>query len=366
MTTRADALNRTSFEPAATTSLVGLASAVAERGLVPDALVRMAIRQMCGARLRQERAPDAGAQRGRLMAHIADLRQSAVAIHTDAANRQHYELPARFFERVLGPRLKYSAGLWTESTTTLAESEEAMLRLSCERARLADGQDVLELGCGWGSLTLFMAERFPGSRIVALSNSHSQRRFILERAAARGLRNVEVVTADINDFATVRRFDRVVSVEMFEHVRNYERLLSRVASWLQPAGLLFVHIFAHARYAYPFVVRDATDWMAQHFFTGGQMPSDDLLLYCQKDLSLKEHWRFPGWHYEKTSNAWLKNMDANRDELKRLFEATCRQAQARQWWGRWRMFFMACAEMFGYRDGEEWGISHYLFEKREA
>ena len=335
-----------------------------ESGIVPDSLVRLAIRRICAARLRDEDQGNPEHQAARMMRYVNQLRSSPVAIATDSANRQHYEVPAAFFEAVLGPRLKYSCAWWPEGVSTLADAEEAMLALTVERARLRDGQQVLELGCGWGSLTLFMAERFPHSRITAVSNSHGQRRFIEDRARARGLDNVAVVTADINDLALDRQFDRVVSVEMFEHVRNYEALLARVARWMAPGALLFVHIFSHREFAYPYEVRDATDWMAQHFFTGGQMPSNDLLLHFQRDVTLVDRWAVDGRHYEKTSNAWLANMDNRKADLLPILAATYGAAEVRRWWTRWRVFFMACAELFGYRSGREWMVSHYLFVNR--
>jgi cyclopropane-fatty-acyl-phospholipid synthase len=296
------------------------------------------------------------------MQFIAQLRQSPIAIRPDAANAQHYEVPAEFFRLVLGPQMKYSCALWHAGTEDLSEAEEAMLDLTCQRACLEDGQDVLELGCGWGSLSLFMARRFPNSRILAVSNSHSQKQFIDAEAARRGLANLTVVTADMNDFSTDLRFDRIVSVEMFEHMRNYAELLRRIASWSRPGALLFVHVFAHCRFAYPYEVRDATDWMAQHFFTGGVMPSDDLLLYFQESFRIRAHWRFSGVHYEKTSEAWLERLDRNKKEVLDLFAAVYGKDEARRWIVRWRVFFMACAEMFGFAGGNEWIVSHYLFE----
>lgn len=333
-----------------------------ERGLIPDALIRFGIRRLVSARLRKQQQGSPAEQAERLMQFLAQLRKSPIAIRPDAANAQHYEVPAEFFRYVLGPHMKYSCALWNSQTKDLAEAEEAMLDLTCRRACLEDGQDVLELGCGWGSLSLFMARRFPNSRILAVSNSRSQKRYIDAAAAGNGLSNLTVVTADMNEFNTDLRFNRIVSVEMFEHMRNYAELLRRVASWSRPGALLFVHVFAHSRFAYPYEVEDASDWMAQHFFTGGIMPSDDLLLYFQEHFNIREHWRMSGTHYQKTSEAWLQRLDRREREVRALFADVHGKAEAQRWLERWRIFFMACAELFGFAGGNEWIVSHYLFE----
>jgi cyclopropane-fatty-acyl-phospholipid synthase len=333
-----------------------------ERGLLPDWLIRLGIRRLISARLRREQQGTPAEQAERLLQFVAQLRQSPIAIRPDAANSQHYEVPAEFFRHVLGPQMKYSCALWNDNTKDLADAEEAMLDLTCSRAHFEDGQHVLELGCGWGSLSLFIARRFPNSRILAVSNSRSQKKFIDAEAARRGLTNLTVVTADMNDFSTDLRFDRVVSVEMFEHMRNYAELLRRIASWSQPGALLFVHVFAHSRYAYPYEVKDASDWMAQHFFTGGVMPSDDLLFYFQENFRIREHWRLSGLHYQKTAEAWLARLDHQETDVLAIFAGVYGKSEAQRWLARWRVFFMACAELFGFAGGHEWIVSHYLFE----
>jgi cyclopropane-fatty-acyl-phospholipid synthase len=336
---------------------------LAERGLIPDALLRSGIRQQCAQRLREEQAGGIEAQAALFSQRLAALRDSPVAIHTDAANRQHYELPPAFFEHCLGPRLKYSSCYYPTGSETLAQAEEAMLALYGARAQLANGQDILELGCGWGSLTLWMAERFPLSRITAVSNSRPQRAFIEARCAERGLRNVRVITCDVNHLELERdAFDRCVSIEMFEHMRNYTTLLQRIGAWLRPQGRLFVHIFCHRTLLYPFETAGEDNWMGRHFFTGGLMPSADTLAFFQRDLKLEQRWLLDGRHYERTANHWLQNQDAHRATLMPVLTETYGAAAA-LWWQRWRMFWMACAELFGYAAGQEWLVAHYRFAK---
>jgi cyclopropane-fatty-acyl-phospholipid synthase len=344
---------------------MSLTNTLLETNLLPDALIRFGIRRRLAALLREKRPADVAARQAALNEHIAGLNRSPVAIETDAANEQHYEVPTVFFQRCLGRHLKYSSGWWDDNTRALDDAEAAMLALTCERAQLREGARILELGCGWGSLSLWMAARYPGAEITSISNSRTQKEYIDAEAAKRGLKNLRVRTANMNGYEGEGAgvFDRVVSVEMFEHMKNYRELLRRIASWLKPGGKLFVHIFTHRDIAYHFEAGNENEWLAKYFFAGGQMPSHDLLLHFQDDLRLEEQWAVNGAHYEKTSNAWLARMDANRAEIMPLFRATYGAADAGKWWVRWRCFFMACAELWGYRAGNEWLVSHYRFTK---
>lgn len=347
-------------------NLIGSLIPMAERRILPDSLIRLGIRKLSARRLvRFGRASEA--ERAAEREEIRDLlRNSAVAEATQEANDQHYELPPAFFEAVLGPHLKYSSCLWENGAKDLGEAEAASLEASCEHAELADGQRILELGCGWGSLSTWMAERYPNARITSVSNSAPQREFITARARERGLDNLEVVTADINAFEPGETFDRIVSIEMFEHVRNYPELFSRIDRWLKPGGKLFVHVFRHETIPYSFETEDRADWMSQYFFTGGVMPSHDLLPGFATPLTLEADWRWDGTHYQRTAEAWLDNIDREESRVMPVMSSVYGADEARKWFQRWRIFFMSCAELFGYDRGREWGVSHYRFAKPVA
>ena len=334
-----------------------------ENGRIPDLLTRAGIRLLLLQRLREQAQEGPDQEWQAMMKFVEEMRQSPIALHTQEANEQHYELPPRFFELVLGPYLKYSCCHFPEGVTELGHAEASMLALTCERAQLQDGQQILELGCGWGSLSLWMAKHYPNSSILAVSNSRPQREFIESRAQELGLTNLSVQTCDMNDFTTEQHFDRVVSVEMFEHMRNWQSLLERISNWLKPEGKLFIHIFSHRRYAYAFSSEGDSNWMGRYFFTGGIMPSNDLLLYFQKDLLLEQHWVLSGVHYQRTADAWLQMMDSQKGEILQTFRETYGK-DADVWFQRWRMFFLATSEVWGFRGGNEWLISHYLFNNR--
>lgn len=342
-------------------SWTDLGIAAAERGLVPDPVLRSVIRRLCRGRL-DDCARDYPRRDG-IPSFLPALRTGPIALVPELANEQHYELPPAFFETVLGPRRKYSCCLFRTPSATLAEAEDTALEETARNADLADGQRILELGCGWGSLSLWMAERYPGSRITAVSNSAPQRQFIEAQARERGFTNLSIVTADMNAFDPAAAaagsvpFDRVVSVEMFEHMRNYDQLLERIARWLAPDGRLFVHVFCHRDYLYPFEEADPSDWMARHFFSGGLMPSRDLFRWFDNRFTVEAQADWNGTHYERTSNAWLANLDARRRDVERILTETYGPADAARWLHRWRMFFLAVAELFGLAEGNEWSVT---------
>ena len=334
-----------------------------EQGYVPDTIVRKGIRRLLKQRLNEIDAGDSEVSSESKYRFIETMKDSPIALSPEKANEQHYEVPAEFYDLVLGEHSKYSCCYWDDTTENLTHAEENALSITCNHAELNDGQSILELGCGWGSLTIWMAQHYPSSQITAVSNSHSQKEFILNRAEKLGLTNIQVITCDMNDFNTTEKFDRVVSVEMFEHMRNWEQLYKQVSTWLNEDGKFFKHVFSHRQVPYSFEVKDSSDWMSEYFFTGGMMPSDDLPLYFQHDLKINRSWTWDGSHYAKTSNAWLERMDKNKQVLMPIFKDTYGDEQASIWWMRWRLFFMACAELFDYENGQQWHVMHYLFNK---
>ncbi len=338
-----------------------------ESNMVPDAVIRFGIREMLAQKLDEEGKRCKRLEEINLAQFAQDLKSQPIAIATEKANQQHYEVPTEFYKLILGAHLKYSCAFWTEQTKTLTQAEEQMLSLTCERAEIFNtGMNILELGCGWGALSLWMAENYPSAKILAVSNSKTQKQYIDSQILERGLKNLEVKTCDINTFATDEKFDRVVSVEMFEHLKNYELLFERISGWLLSTGKLFVHVFSHKKFAYHYVNADGTDWLTEHFFTGGMMPADNLFLYFQRDLLIEKHWRLNGSHYQKTCAAWLANMDRNKSTIKPILANTYGAYEVRKWWVYWRLFFLACEELFKFKNGEEWIVSHYLFSNRAA
>ena len=345
--------------------LMNIANKLLEKGLVPDPLIRIGIRKLLQEKLDEEKTLDQTyGHEHRKKELVEFLKSSPIAVNTADANEQHYEVPTEFFKLVMGKHLKYSSGLWREGVSDFDQSEKDMLEETTERAELKDGQNILELGCGWGSLTLFMAQKYPHSMITGVSNSSTQRQYITSEAEKRGLRNITIITADMNEFMIDDQFDRVVSVEMFEHMRNYEKLFQKISNFLKNDGKLFVHIFTHKDFAYLYKETDEHDWIAKYFFTGGIMPSDDLFSYFPEHFEIEQQWQVNGQNYQKTSEMWLHNMDKNKSKIIPILKETYGEDQFKKWWVYWRVFFMSCAELWGYHNGNEWIVSHYRFKKR--
>ncbi|KAJ3313690.1 hypothetical protein HDV04_001700 [Boothiomyces sp. JEL0838] len=333
-----------------------------ETGYVPDFITRLGARYMLGLKTKDLTYPTSAKQDAAKRDYILNLKTAKIALNTEEANEQHYELPTRFFQLCLGKRLKYSSSLFERGAKNLDEAEEHMLELYCERAQLEDGLTVLDLGCGWGSLSLYLAEKYPNSQITGLSNSSTQREFIMDRADQLGLKNLTIITADMNEFQTDRVFDRVMSIEMFEHMKNYYQLFEKVSKWVKPdTGRMFVHVFAHKSMPYDFTSNSG--WMGKYFFTGGTMPCQDLFMWFQEDLQVLDRWTVSGSNYEKTSNEWLRLMDENKAEIMDIFTKTYGK-DAYVWFQRWRMFYLGVAEVFGYNGGNDWVVMHYLFKRK--
>lgn len=332
------------------------------KGVLPDLVIRTGIRKFIGQRLRDEVAISVEVAEKRRLALVNELKNSPIAIETDKANDQHYQVPTEFFLNSLGENLKYSCCHW-DKATNLDEAEAEMLAITIERAQVRDGQHILELGCGWGSITFALAKANPSGSVTAVSNSKTQREFILNKAKKLGIKNIEVITCDVNHLELDRKFDRVVSVEMFEHVRNYSRLLEKISNWLKDDGKLFVHIFTHRTNAYKYEVKDSSDWMSKYFFSGGIMPSEHLFYYFQEHLKVERHWVESGVHYARTARAWLDKMDQNKDKIIEIFKDHYGANEATKWFHYWRVFYMSCEELWAYRDGNEWTVTHYLWIK---
>ena len=341
-------------------SLTGLAARAVERAPIPDAITRLGVGYLVGRARRQLDAEGADER-----VFVTQMNRRPIALATDAANQQHYELPAEFFALILGPHRKYSSCLYPSPGASLAEAEAHALAETCDHAGLADGQEILELGCGWGSLSLWMAEQYPNARVTAVSNSASQRAYIEAQAQVRGLGQLRVITADMNDFETRAHFDRVVSVEMFEHMSNWRALLARVRGWLAPEGRLFLHVFTHRSRPYSFEVADEADWIAQHFFTGGIMPSHGLIRQFPDLFALEAEWRWSGEHYRRTAEHWLANYDRNGAQIAEILRDVYGEAWP-LWRRRWRLFFLATAGLFGDQAGGVWGVSHYRLARAGA
>lgn len=334
-----------------------------ETGLVPDSVIRSGIRRLLEKKRRQIHAGDIEYSASETNQFVAMMDASPIALVPERANEQHYEIPAGFFAEVMGDHLKYSCGYWPAGVTNLTEAEAAALRVTVQRADIRDGQQILDLGCGWGSLSLWIAAQFPNSQVTAVSNSTSQREFIVARARTRKLDNIRVLVQDMNDFTTDDRFDRIVSVEMFEHMRNYRALFSSINRWLAPEGRFFMHIFCHYSTPYEYIDKGPGDWMSRHFFSGGIMPSAELPLRFAGQLNIDQRWQWSGKHYARTCDAWLARMDSNKAQIMPHLAVCYGETEAPLWWQRWRIFFMACSELFQFRRGEEWYVSHYLFRK---
>lgn len=341
-------------------------SSLLEKNLIPDPLIRKGIRDLLKQRLLTENKGNVEAQQAHLMRFIEALKTPPATVNAAVKKEQVYEVPVEFYKYCFGQHLKHSCCLWNDGVLDINMAEQEMLELTCKRAALENGQQVLELGCGWGSLSLFMAARYPASSFTAVTDSPAQKQYISEQAEQRGITNIKIVSSEMYALNLSGQFDRVISVEMFEHIGNYQQLLKMIGHALKPEGKLFIHIFTHKEFAYRFDATDNTNLVSRYFFTGGIMPSDKLLFYFNDDVKIQAHWHVSGLHYQKTAEAWLSNMDANKNNILPLFEQTYGKDEAIKWWNYWRIFYMSCAELWGYNNGNEWLVSHYLLKKASA
>ncbi|XP_031487321.1 (S)-coclaurine N-methyltransferase-like [Nymphaea colorata] len=335
-----------------------------ERNLLPDIVIRRLTRLLLSSRLRLGYKPTAEQQLSDLLQFVHSLKQMPIAVETEKPKSQHYELPTSFFKLVLGENMKYSSCYFRNNSDTLEEAERAMLDIYCERADIKDGQTILDIGCGWGSFSVHIAQKYSNCRVTGICNSTTQKEFIEERCRNLKLSNVEIIAADISKFEMDMTFDRIISIEMFEHMKNYQELLKKISKWMNDESLLFIHYFCHKAFTYHFEDKNDDDWITRYFFTGGTMPSANLLLYFQDHVSIVNHWLVNGKHYAQTSEEWLKRMDANAAEIKPIMESTYGKDSATKWTVYWRTFFISVAELFGYNNGDEWMVAHFLFKKK--
>ena len=330
------------------------------RGLIPDWILRRGVRSQGKERLNMMNKVDSTKEYSKF---INEASTGNIAVNTDDANNQHYEVDSEFFKYCLGKNLKYSCCFWDENTLDLDAAEDNMLEIYSQRAQITDGMSILDIGCGWGSLSLFLAQKYPKSEITGVSNSSSQKIFIDSVASERNISNLNIITRDINDFRAEEKYDRILSIEMFEHTKNTKKLMNLINDWLNPNGLFFMHVFAHKENPYYFDRDQKNAWMAKYFFTGGMMPNHNLFKDLKSNLEYQKSWILSGEHYERTSNAWLDKMDQNKSKILSLFERSNGSSVAKRKFHFWRLFYIACAEIFGYDNGNEWVVSHHLFKK---
>jgi len=290
-----------------------------------------------------------------------------IAEATEEAKEQHYEVPTDFFLLSLGPWLKYSSCYWPKGCSTLRGAEEAMLEKICERAQIQDGMEILDLGCGWGSCGLYLLKKYPNVKVTFFSNSTTQQAYIREQAKkGNNLDRIKSIAGDVNVTELNAEFDRIVTNEMFEHMKNYEKLFEKVSKWLKPeTGLLFIHVFCHRFFPYQFKVKDSNnaDWMGRNYFTGGSMPSFDTFLYFQKHLAIQNTWMINGVHYSKTLEAWLDLLKEKESIISEIFAKEYGADKVTEHLNGWKLFYIMSSEAFKYNEGNDWCVAHYTFKR---